>query len=267
MTECGSQPAKEDRSMTAAQPGTAAEPAGAVVVGASGGLGGALVAALLARGAHATVLALSRDGGCPAGVDDPRLAFGRIDVTDEASVAAAAARAAALAPPRLVIVASGLLHSPDGLRPEKTFAAIDPAAFARLFAVNATGPALVAKHLLPRMPRTGRTVFAAVSARVGSIGDNRLGGWYGYRASKAALNMLLRTLAIERARTAPDAVVLGLHPGTVDTALSAPFQAAVADGRLFSPDRAAGHLLDVLERSAPADSGRVLAWDGAALPP
>jgi NAD(P)-dependent dehydrogenase (short-subunit alcohol dehydrogenase family) len=253
--------------MTRSDEPAAHGPAGAVVVGASGGLGAALVAALLARGAHATVLALSRGGAGPTDGDDARLARGRIDVTDEASVAAAAALAAGLAPPRLVIVASGVLHAPDGLRPEKSFAAIDPAALARLFAVNATGPALVAKHLLPRMPRTGRTVFAAVSARVGSIGDNRLGGWYGYRASKAALNMLLRTLAIERARTARESVVIGLHPGTVDTALSAPFQSNVGEGRLFAPDRSAAHLLDVIDRAGPRDSGTVLAWDGTPVPP
>jgi NAD(P)-dependent dehydrogenase (short-subunit alcohol dehydrogenase family) len=240
---------------------------GAIVVGASGGIGAALVAALLARGAHATVLALTRTGECPVGGDDRRLVRGRIDVTDEASIVRAAAFAATLAPPRLAIVASGLLHAPDGLRPEKSIGAIDPAAFARLFAVNATGPALVAKHLLPLMPRTGRTVFAAVSARVGSIGDNRLGGWYGYRASKAALNMLLRTIAIERARTAKESVVIGLHPGTVDTALSAPFQANVGEGRLLAPDRSAAHLLEVIDRAGPRDSGTVLAWDGATVPP
>ena len=254
--------------------GAQAAPAGAVVVGASGGLGAAFVDALLARGGHATVLALSRSG--PVDPDDapasrapsatPRLVRGRIDVTDEASVERAAALAASLAPPRLVIVATGLLHAPDGLRPEKSLAMIDPERLARLFAVNATGPALVAKHLLPRMPRQGRAVFAAVSARVGSISDNRLGGWYGYRASKAALNMLLRTAAIEWARTAKDGVCVGLHPGTVETALSAPFRANVAGDRLFTPARSAAMLLDVLDRLGPADSGRVFAWDGTQVP-
>ncbi len=244
--------------------------AGAVVVGASGGLGAAFVDALLARGGHATVLALSRSGSVDAdgthAAHASRLVRGRIDLTDEASVERAAALAASLAPPRLVIVATGLLHAPDGLRPEKSLATIDPARLARLFAVNATGPALVAKHLLPRMPRQGRAVFAAVSARVGSISDNRLGGWYGYRASKAALNMLLRTAAIEWARTAKDGVCVGLHPGTVETALSAPFRSNVAGDRLFTPARSAAMLLDVLERLGPADSGRVFAWDGAEVP-
>lgn len=270
-------------------------PAGAVVVGASGGLGAAFVDAIVAHGGFATVLALSRSGpvdeaidaGADAGADarpaagaaapggpaptpiapgPTRLVRARVDVTDEPSVARAAALAASLAPPRLVIVATGLLHAPDGLRPEKSLAMLDPARLARLFAVNATGPALVAKHLLPRMPRQGRASFAAVSARVGSISDNRLGGWYGYRASKAALNMLLRCAAIEWARTARDGVCVGLHPGTVDTALSAPFQGNVADGKLFTPAHSAARLLDVLARLGPAESGRVFAWDGAEVP-
>ncbi len=246
--------------------------AGAIVVGASGGLGAAFVDALLERGGFATLLALSRstpaiaEDDAPRGASATRIVRAPIDVTDEPSIAAAAAIARSLAPPRLVIVASGLLHAPDGLRPEKSLSMLDADRLARLFAVNATGPALVARHLLPLMPRSGRTVFAAVSARVGSISDNRLGGWYGYRASKAALNQLLRTIAIEWSRSAKDSLCVGLHPGTVDTPLSAPFQANVATDRLFTPARSAGLLLDVLERLTPADSGRVWAWDGREVP-
>jgi len=256
------------------------EPASAVVVGASGGLGAAFVDALLERGAFATVVALSRSGGGAdgtrsvgdgngsegVGASRARLVHGSLDLTDEPSIARAAAGLQGLPPTRLVIVATGLLHGPDGLRPEKTLASLDPARLAQLFAVNATGPALVAKHFLPRMPRQGRAVFAALSARVGSIGDNRLGGWYGYRASKAALNMLLRTTAIEWARGAKESVCIGLHPGTVDTALSAPFQSGVADGRLFTPAHSARCLLDVIGQRTPADSGRVFAWDGSEVP-
>lgn len=245
--------------------------AAAVVIGASGGLGHALVEALLGRADVSTVLALSRPRAGPERAGGPssapRLQHGEIDVTDEPSIAAAAARARTLAPVRLVIVATGLLHAPDGLRPEKSLSALDPGRLARLFAVNATGPALVAKHFLPAMPREGRSVFAAISARVGSISDNRLGGWYGYRASKAALNQLLRTAAIEWARTARDGVCVGLHPGTVDTPLSAPFQANVAAGGLLAPAQSAAALLAVLDRLGPADSGRVFAWDGREVPP
>lgn len=127
-------------------------------------------------------------------------------------------------------------------------------------------PALVAKHFLPLLARDRKSVFAALSARVGSISDNQLGGWHAYRASKAALNMLLRTFAIELARRNPRAVCVGLHPGTVDTGLSAPFQANVPEGKLFTPDFAAARLLEVVDRLKPDDSGHVFAWDGQLIP-
>ena len=135
-----------------------------------------------------------------------------------------------------------------------------------VFAVNTIGPALVAKHFVPLMPRQGRSVFAALSARVGSIEDNRLGGWYSYRASKAALNQILRTLAIEVARTRPEAIVVGLHPGTVTSSLSAPFRSAESKPAPFTPEASAVHLLHVLERLSPRDSGRVFAWDAQPIP-
>jgi NAD(P)-dependent dehydrogenase (short-subunit alcohol dehydrogenase family) len=237
-------------------------PALAVVVGASGGIGAALVALLREDARFDRVLALSRR---PPDADLRSTHTGRLDVTEEASVAAAAAQARALGTPRLVLVASGLLH--DGaLQPEKRWDAIDPEALARAFAVNATGPALVAKHFLPLLPRRGRSAFAALSARVGSIEDNRLGGWYAYRASKAALNQLLKTLSIELARRAPEALCVGLHPGTVETELSRPFRGQVPPGRLLTAEQSARHLLAVLDRLGPQDSGGVFAWDGSRVP-
>ena len=233
----------------------------AVVVGASGGLGGALVAALAEGGRYARVHALSRS----AAALPPNVAAHRVDLTDEATIAAAAQAIGAEGPVALVVVATGLLHA-DGLAPEKAFRDLDPAVMARLFAVNAVGPALVAKHVLPLLPRRGRAVFAALSARVGSIGDNRLGGWYGYRASKAALNQLVRTLAIELARTRPEAAIVGLHPGTVATGLSRPFRGE-GDAGVFTPREGADHLLRVLDGVGPAQSGRLLAWDGSTIPP
>jgi NAD(P)-dependent dehydrogenase (short-subunit alcohol dehydrogenase family) len=137
---------------------------------------------------------------------------------------------------------------------------------ARLFAVNTIGPALIAKHMLPKLPRDRPAVFAVLSARVGSIGDNRLGGWHGYRASKAALNMLIANLAIEMRRTHPLAVIVALHPGTVATSLSEPFQAGVAADKLFSPETSATHLLNVIDRLSPEDSGSFLAWNAERLP-
>jgi NAD(P)-dependent dehydrogenase (short-subunit alcohol dehydrogenase family) len=189
----------------------------------------------------------------------------RFDLEDEASLAAAAAELKDGAPIRRLIVATGLLHA-EGVAPERSTAALNAAQLLRLYAINAVGPALIAKHFLPLLPRAEPSVFAALSARVGSIGDNRLGGWHSYRASKAALNMLIRTLAIELKRTRPHAILVGLHPGTVDTALSKPFQRGVPEGRLFTPDEAAGRLLAVVDGLGPDDSGAVFAWDGARIP-
>ena len=163
-----------------------------------------------------------------------------------------------------VVVATGLLHAP-GVAPEKALRALDAATLALLFQVNATGPALIARHLLPLTPRDRGSAFAALSARVGSLGDNALGGWYGYRASKAALNMLIRTAAIEHRRTHPLGVCVTLHPGTVATPLSQPF--ASATGReLFTPPTAADHILRVLDGLGPDDSGGFYGWDGAPIP-
>ena len=217
----------------------------ALVIGASGGLGRALAEELAVRGLPVHALSRSRNG---------------LDLTDETSIATAVA--ALIEPPRLVLVATGLLHA-DGLQPEKSLAALDADRLARSFAVNAIGPALLAKHLLPRMPRQGRSIFAVLSARVGSISDNGLGGWYGYRASKAALNQLMRTAAIEHRRRAPEAVVVALHPGTVATGLSAPFRGGAE--RVFTPPEAAAHLIDVVARLQPADSGGFFAWDGTLI--
>jgi len=225
----------------------------AVVFGASGGIGHALCEALEEEGAFDSVHAFSRS-------------VTATDLTDEASIAAAAAIVAKGPAPTLVIVATGLLHE-DGKGPEKAMQELDPAWLARNFAVNTIGPALVAKHFLPLMPRTGRTVFAVLSARIGSIADNKLGGWYGYRTSKAALNMMVRTLAIEEKRRNDRSIVVALHPGTVDTDLSRPFQGNVTPGTLLTPPRAAVQLLDVIDGLKVTDSGRHFAWDGAEIAP
>lgn len=235
-------------------------PVTACVFGASGGIGGALVRQLAARDDVATVYAGARTLVPRTGKIVPF----RFDLEDESAMEAAA-RIMADAPPRLIIVATGMLH--DGaIQPEKSLRAQSADAYARLFTINATGPALIAKHMLARPPRSGRLVFAALSARVGSISDNRLGGWYAYRASKAALNMIIRNVAVELARINPEGIAVTLHPGTVDTSLSAPFQRSVADGRLFAPDHAAECLLSVLDALTPEKSGQCLAWDGAVIP-
>ena len=233
--------------------GAAGRYARAIVVGASGGIGGALVDAL--RGTGSEVVALSRSAG----------GGGHIDIEDEASIAAAAERVRGSGPFDLVIVATGVLKA-EGISPEKSMRDLSSDTLARYFAINTVGPALVAKHFLPLLSR-GQSTLAALSARVGSISDNRLGGWHGYRASKAALNMMIRTLAIELARTRPEAVCVALHPGTVDTGLSQPFQRGVPSGQLFTPQRSAEAMLAVLAGLTPADSGGCFAWDGQRIAP
>ena len=231
----------------------------ALVIGATGGIGRAMVERMVGGGAFESVWAVSRSGGEVAGAQALVAAL-----EDEGSLANAGERIGPGAAPTLVVVATGVLH--DGFQPERSLRQLDADHLLRDYRVNAVGPALAAKHLLALLPRDRRAVFAVLSARVGSISDNRLGGWHAYRASKAALNMILRNLAIEMARSHPHAVIAGLHPGTVDTGLSAPFQKGVAEGRLFTPDHSAERLLAVLSELTPADSGGVFAWDGARVP-
>ena len=219
----------------------------AIVIGAGGGIGRAMVDALTEEGI--AVRSFARP---------------QIDLLDEASLAGAAA--SVTCNPTLIFVATGLLHAGDQ-GPEKSLRDLDPAWLQRNFAVNAIGPALIAKHFLPLLPKGERCVFAVLSARVGSISDNRLGGWYGYRASKAALNQLIRTTAIEMKRVNDRAIVVGLHPGTVDTPLSKPFQGNVAPSQLFDPSRAAVQLMDVIDGLTVRDSGNVIAWDGTTIAP
>lgn len=228
----------------------------AAVIGASGGIGAALVEALEDEGGYDRVHAFSRSGSGDA----------HLDFDDEDSVRAAAATASSGSPLELVIVATGLLH--DATRgPEKSLGELDPDWLLRNFRVNTVGPAIVAKHFLPLLPADRRSVFAVLSARVGSIGDNKLGGWYGYRASKAALNMFVRTASIELARTRPRGIIVGLHPGTVETGLSKPFQRNVAPGKLFTPATSAAHLLDVIDELKRPDSGNCLDWSGETILP
>ena len=224
----------------------------ALVIGASGGIGEALLTRLQQDARFARVLGLSRHS-------QPLL-----DLLNEASIAQAAAHVAGLGVPlRLLIDATGLLHG-QGLQPEKSWQQLDPVMMAQAFAINAIGPALLMKHFLPLLPREGRSVFATLSAKVGSIGDNQLGGWYSYRASKAALNQLVRTAAIELRRRQPQALCVALHPGTVATNLSAPF--AKTGLQVQAPGHAAARLLGAIDGLQATDSGGFFNHDGSALP-
>jgi NAD(P)-dependent dehydrogenase (short-subunit alcohol dehydrogenase family) len=221
----------------------------AVVIGARGALGSAFVQRLQADPRCAGVAALHR-------ASVPAIDYGR-----DGSVADAAAAVRDEGPFHLVLVATGMLHGP-ALAPEKRLADLDATALATLLQANTIGPALVLRHFGPLLDRQ-RSLLGVLSAKVGSIGDNRLGGWYGYRASKAALNMLLKTAAIELRRSHPGAVLAALHPGTVRSALSRPFR---GDEIGREPAQAAAELLDVLDRLRAEDSGTFVSYSGERLP-
>lgn len=233
-----------------------------VVAGAGGGIGSEFVRQLSSSQKIGRVLALHRrpPAAVEAGIEN--LAC---DLGDEDSIRGAAEIVAESGPVDAVIAATGLLH--DGsIQPEKSLSSINAESMLEVFRINTVGPVLLAKHFLPLMRRDARTLFAALSARVGSISDNRLGGWASYRASKAALNMLLRTAAIEHKRRRPESIIAALHPGTVDTPLSSPFQRRVPEGRLFTPAYSVERLLEVLNNLEPSDTGGFFAWDGQPIP-
>lgn len=236
--------------------------ASALVVGASGGIGAAIAAALDREPRFAIVLRSSRG----AAGDAPGSGL-PLDLADDASIEAAAEAVRARTEQLdLVLICSGLLHDEElGIRPEKRLGDLRRPALQRQFEINAIGPALLAAALAPLLPRQAPCVWGSLSARVGSIGDNRLGGWYGYRASKAAQNMFTRTLAIELGRRHKGLACVALHPGTVATDLSAPFRSADARG-VMEPEIAAGHLLDVVNGLGPEDTGGFFAWDGERIP-
>ena len=223
----------------------------ALIIGASGGIGAALVTDLLGDPRCGSVISLSRR-------DDPGF-----DLLDEASVEAAALRLKqAYGEFELIFDATGALEI-DGKGPEKTIRAIDPTAMAAQFAVNAIGPALLIKHFCPLLSKNRRSLFVTLSARVGSIGDNRLGGWISYRAAKAALNQIVRTAALEVSRSHPKSLLVALHPGTVETRLGAEYGKEAAT--VFTPMQSVVKMLAALNGLQDADTGGFFAYDGSTI--
>jgi NAD(P)-dependent dehydrogenase (short-subunit alcohol dehydrogenase family) len=222
----------------------------ALVIGASGAIGAALVRQL------------RQDPRCAQVRELCRRSLPGIDFDNEVSVSEAAGQLKQAGPFQCIINAAGILHGLHGM-PERRLSELNYARLQTVFRVNTFGPALVLAHFVPLLSRREPCIFATISARVGSIGDNRLGGWYSYRASKAALNMLVKTASIEVARTHPQAVLCVMHPGTVKSSLSAPFN---GEQRGRPADLAAVDMLKVLDGLTTKDSGGFFAYDGLRLP-
>jgi NAD(P)-dependent dehydrogenase (short-subunit alcohol dehydrogenase family) len=244
----------------------------ALVLGATQGIGLGFVKHLLLQPKISQVFATYRTVEAAGelfalqAANPERLSCLALDITDESQIVALVQKIQNQTK-RLhwVINCIGVLHE-GALQPEKSLSQLNPERLMQYFQVNSIGAALLAKHLVPLLRHGDRSTFATISAKVGSIGDNQLGGWYGYRASKAALNMFMKTVAIEYGRKSPNTIIALLHPGTTDTRLSVPFQRNVPPEKLFSTERTIAQLWAVLNQLEPADSGQFFSWDGTVLP-
>ncbi len=240
----------------------------ALIVGGGQGIGLGFVRQLLAQSDIDRVYATYRRVGSATellAIDHPQLRCLQMDITDEAQIAAVIqAIQAETNTLHYVINSVGVLHEGE-MQPEKSLRQINSDQLLRYFQVNSIGAMLLFKQVQPLLKHGDRSILATISAKVGSIGDNQLGGWYGYRASKTALNMFIRTAAIEYKRTCPHAILVALHPGTTDTNLSLPFQRNVPPEKLFTVDRTVSQLLTVMDGLAPTDSGEFFAWDGSRI--
>lgn len=233
------------------------------ILGCTGAIGSSFIRQCVTQYPNANIYGFGRKTK-PFNSDN--LIFHQLDNYDEDSLETAANIASQNAQIDMVIVATGMLHD-DNMMPEKSLRDLSAKKFQQLYEVNTIIPALAAKHFTPKLNRDNISIFAAISARVGSISDNQLGGWYAYRAAKAALNMVIKNTAIETSRRNQNAIIVGLHPGTVDSDLSKPFQSHVDDGKLFTADFSAQQLLNVLDNLQPSDSGKCFAWDGKEIQP
>jgi NAD(P)-dependent dehydrogenase (short-subunit alcohol dehydrogenase family) len=232
-----------------------------VVVGASGGIGQEFVNQIVERPDVQIIHACARS---ELRFNNSKIKTYYCDYANEQSVAQIFNEIDV--PLDMVIVATGLLHNLD-LQPEKTIKSLDLSNSQDIYLVNVIGPSLVMKYALPKMNRNEKSVFAALSARVGSISDNRLGGWYTYRASKSALNMVIKSASIEMARTHPEMAIIGLHPGTVDTELSKPFQGFVQSHKLFTSNDSVRRMLEVIDKCTSNQSGRIFDYSGHEIQP
>jgi NAD(P)-dependent dehydrogenase (short-subunit alcohol dehydrogenase family) len=229
-----------------------------VVIGASGSLGSEFVRQLSEEEKVTSIFAFSRS---KTDFNNNKVESHFIDIEDEESIQLAANKAGKDQKIDMVIVATGMLHDKD-TNPEKSLKDLSKDKFHKLFSINTIAPAIIAKHFLPKLNKETKSIFACLSARVGSISDNHLGGWYSYRASKSALNMALKNASIEINRSNKNAIIIGLHPGTVDSQLSKPFQSNVTKEKLFTAQYSAQKMLEVISSLSTADSGNLIDFNG-----
>ena len=232
------------------------------IIGSSGAIGRAFLDAYIADKDISNIYSISRT---EVKSNDKRIIHINIDVTDEVSVKAAASKIEENRLDRL-IVATGVLHT-KSFGPEKSIKDIKIENFVKIFSVNAFGPALIGKYFLPLMTKDQKSIVAFLSARVGSISENKLGGWYAYRASKSALNQIIKNFSIEAKRTNSSGIIIGLQPGTVKSKLSEPFQKNVKKGKLFLPEDSVDSLIKVIENVMQNDSGKIFDWEGEEIAP
>ena len=233
------------------------------VIGSSGAIGSAFVRALVERDDVSKIYAFARSA---CGLQSVKITAGYIDITKEDTVASCAQTVSRSHNLDLILVTTGLLHEKDAM-PEKAINEISHEKLSKMFLVNAIGPGVVMKHFLPRLRRDKPAILAVLSARIGSISDNVLGGWYSYRASKAALNMLVKCASIEMRRKYKLSIIVGLHPGTVESRLSKPFQQNIPEHKIFQPHDAAARMMATIDALGVEDSGRCFAYDGTEIDP
>ena len=232
------------------------------VIGSSGAIGSAFVNHYINDLSVNSIFSFSRSS---IGIDNNKVKHFSIDIENESSIQNAAKSVEEINFDE-IIIASGLLHTNE-FGPEKSIKDLKADNILKILNVNTVGPAIIGKHFLPLLNKDNKSVMAFLSARVGSISENKLGGWYAYRASKSALNQVIKTFSIELKRTNPKAIIIGLQPGTVDSELSAPFKRSVSNNKLFSAEYSVSQLLGVIERADESSSGNLISWDGEIISP
>jgi len=232
------------------------------VIGSSGAIGSAFISSYLEEETIENIISFSRSSPTSP---NKRVKHFCIDIEDEVSIEEAASNLNGLKLDE-IIIASGLLHT-ENFGPEKSIKDLKAENILKVLKVNTVGPAIIGKYFLPLLNKDSKSVMAFLSARVGSISENKLGGWYSYRASKSALNQIIKNFSIEVKRSNPNAVIIGLQPGTVESKFSEPFKKNVKEGNLFSAEYSVGMLKKVVDSSTSADSGKLIGWDGIEINP